>query len=121
VFPGSQLGSTVRDFAPVDREAVQEAGVTTEGAIYEAEPASASDIDVVAEAVSTLESEVEDESSAHVTDTTAEMLARAAAGEQAGRRRRKAGGESAKPRRTGTRQARGSGRTRSRKSPSDQA
>jgi uncharacterized LabA/DUF88 family protein len=121
VFPGSQLGSTVRDFAPVDREAVQDAGVTTEGAIYEAEPVPAGDIDVVAEAVSTFEGEIEDESSAHVTDTTAEMLARAAAGEQAGRRRRKASGEGSKPRRTSTRPPRGSGRTRSRKSPSGQA
>jgi uncharacterized LabA/DUF88 family protein len=126
VFPGSQLGSTVRDFAPADHAAAQEAGAMTEGAIYEVEAVPASDIDepVTAVAVSSFETEVEDESSAHVTDTTAEMLARAAAGEQAGRRRRKAGGEGSKPRRTSSRPPRGSGssgRSRSRKSPSGQA
>ncbi|HEX2443209.1 MAG TPA: NYN domain-containing protein [Vicinamibacterales bacterium] len=124
VFPGSQLGSTVRDFAPVDRAAVQEAGVAADAPLYEAEPVAASDIDepVNAEGVASFESDIEDESSAHVTDTTAEMLARAAAGEQNARRRRKAGGESSKPRRTSTRQPRGSGgRARSRKSPSGQA
>jgi uncharacterized LabA/DUF88 family protein len=126
VFPGSQLGSTVRDFAPADRAAAEEAGATTEGAIYEVEAVPASEIDqpVAAVAVASFETDIEDESSAHVTDTTAEMLARAAAGEQAGRRRRKAGGENSKPRRTSTRPPRGSGgsgRSRSRKSPSGQA
>jgi uncharacterized LabA/DUF88 family protein len=124
VFPGSQLGSTVSDFAPVARAAVQEAGVTTGAPLYDAEPVPTGDIEepVSAEVVSSFEGDIEDESSAHVTDTTAEMLARAAAGEQAGRRRRKAGGESSKPRRTAAaRQSRGTGRSRSRKSPSGQA
>ena len=124
VFPGSQLGSTVRDFAPGDRVAVQEAGEMTEAPLYEAEPVPAGEMEepVNAEAVSRFESDLEDESSAHVTDTTAEMLARAAAGEQGGRRRRKtSGSDTSKPRRATAKQPRGSGRSRSRKSPSGQA
>jgi len=124
VFPGAQLGSTVSDFVPVERAAAEEAVVSTEPPLYDAEPIAMGDLQepVNAEAVSSFESDIEDESSAHVTDTTAEMLARAAAGEQAGRRRRKAGGESSKPRRTAAaRQSRGTGRGRPRKAPSGQA
>jgi hypothetical protein len=57
----------------------------------------------------------EEESSAHITDTTAEMLARAAAGDASARRRKPAGG-TARGRRTGARTQSGrQGRSRPRR------
>jgi uncharacterized LabA/DUF88 family protein len=62
----------------------------------------------------------EDESSAHITDTTAEMLARAAAGDTAARRRKPSAGGTGRGRRTGPRtQPARQGRSRPRRGSSD--
>jgi uncharacterized LabA/DUF88 family protein len=91
VFPGAQITAPAREAmpssSPVIEGEVEEAGSPTDPHVSSELPES-TDIPGFAQ----LGAVEEDESSAHITDTTAEMLARAAAGDTAARRRKPAAG-----------------------------
>jgi uncharacterized LabA/DUF88 family protein len=132
VFPGAQIAATVRDVAadqaapaqPYEEPSIQapetEAGLPALQGFPTFSEEREEDSFVQREEDSFVQ---EDESSAHVTDTTAEMLARAAAGEVPSARRRKpaGGGSGSKSRRTGARTPRAQAtRSRHRKASSEQ-
>jgi uncharacterized LabA/DUF88 family protein len=119
VFPGAALASQMP--AVTAERPRLDAEISSEPRADETDQMPAAEPPVEAPAFQAFADEPEDESSAHVTDTTAEMLARAAAGEDTSRGRRKAGDAAgSKARRSGTRAGRGA-RPKSRKPTSGQA
>jgi uncharacterized LabA/DUF88 family protein len=123
VFPGAQIAAAVRDVAAEQAGTVQpDEEPSTQAPETEAALAPLHGFPGLTDEREEDTFGQEDESSAHVTDTTAEMLARAAAGEVPPRRRRAAGGAvGSKSRRTGTRTPRTQAtRSRHRKTPSEQ-
>jgi uncharacterized LabA/DUF88 family protein len=117
VFPGSRLAAPSPDAA--------QAPVVVEGEVEPIATAADRPSDFAEprsyEALQGFPAGDEEESSANVTDSTAEMLARAAAGEVPAQRRRKPAGGGSKPRRAVARAPRsGGGRSRPRKAGADQ-
>jgi hypothetical protein len=110
VFPGSRTSAPAGETMPkvVDGE-VEEPIAAVAG--------PGEDIDD-SQAVQGFSGDAEEESSAHITDSTAEMLARAAAGETPARRRKPAGIPKGRRPAGRTPSAR-NGRLKSRRSPSD--
>ncbi|HEX2340413.1 MAG TPA: NYN domain-containing protein [Vicinamibacterales bacterium] len=103
VFPGSQIPAPARATTPSSSQVIE--GEVDEAATPSDQPApqelpESTDVPGFAD----FGAVEEDESSAHITDTTAEMLARAAAGDKTPRGRKPAGG-SGRGRRTGARTA----------------
>jgi uncharacterized LabA/DUF88 family protein len=115
VFPGGQASAPA---GGVSRPSV------VEGEVDEPIAAAAAQPQIVDETqdfqrFQGFSADAEEESSAHITDTTAEMLARAAAGETAARRRKPAGGSTKGRRPAGRTQGGRNGRLKSRRSPSE--
>jgi uncharacterized LabA/DUF88 family protein len=118
VFPGAQISAqakaTTPSSSPVIEGDVEDAPAQSDQPSLPELPES-TDIPGFAEFGAT----EEEESSAHITDTTAEMLARAAAGDATARRRKPAG-SGGRPRRTGSRPAQSRpGRSRPRRGSSE--
>jgi hypothetical protein len=103
VFPGSQISAPARETTPSSSPVIE--GEVDESATPSDQPAPELPESTDVPGFADFGAAEEDESSAHITDTTAEMLARAAAGDATARRRKPAGSGGRGRRTGGTRTA----------------